>query len=384
MHDPIALRAFANLVDTSEDFVGVADPDGRMLYVNPYGRRMIGTPPKADISHFHIHDIFPEWSVGAFIREGTVDQLSNVSMNRDARLQTVDGRRIPTSLSVVAHLSGEYHVDHFCLFARDVTEQRRLGKAWETIEKRLEELFRMRVICKVASGLADNLDSTLGRIGRNIGEALDGCPNGEEPRSQLNRAMARLNTARDTLRRLASVALPETVPKEPVSVSEAVKEAILIARSFVPATIVVRENVPPECGTVSTDPIQIQQIVLTLLVNARDSVQPTGGAIEVRLETVDFGKRNGERAGRRKASQYARVTVEDNGAGLETDVLASAFEPDLRKSATLNERVLSLWVVNKIVDECGGSVTIHNKSGRGTSYHVYLPLSGEGAPTPSP
>ncbi len=387
MPDPVVLRAFANLVDACNDFIGVADADGRILYVNPSGRRMIGRSPNVDLSGLHIHDVFPEWSVGAFIREGMVDQLTNLSMNRDATLLTAHGGRIPISLSVVAHLSDEYHVDHFSLFARDVSEQEQIAKAWDTVEKRLEEFFRMRVISKMAAGLATNLEASINRIGQNVGDALNTTPENGETHRSLNGAFKDLNDARETIHRMVSAAMPHSTPSarnEPARVLDAVREAVLIARSSMPATIVVREDFGSECGTVATDSIQIQQIVMILFLNARDAVQDNGGVIEVRLDSLDADERRGMEGTRKKPCRYARITVSDNGAGMDPESLAFVFEPHLRESTTFDERLLSLSVVNKIVDNCGGAVTIHNRSGRGTSYQVYLPLCEEAAPGLAP
>lgn len=383
MPDPKITRALASLVDVTNDLVGVADDDGRMLYLNPTGRSMVGISSEADVSHLLIHDIFPEWSVGAFIREGMVDHLSNVSMSRDATLLAGDGRRIPVTLSVVAHLSGEYHVDHFSLFARDVSDQRRIEKAWDSIEKRLEEFFRMRTISKVAAGLAANLDNALSRIGGNVGDALKTAP-GEDTRRCLNAAVNAVNDARDAIRRMVSVTTPKKDRHEPVRVLPAVKEAVMVARSFMPTTVVIREDFETDCGTVAAELIHIHQIVMTLFLNARDAVEHNGGVVDVRLDSLEVGGRS--EAGRQgdKPCRYARITVSDTGPGMDPESLAFVFEPHLKEKTTLNETVVSLSIVNKIVDKCGGAVTIHNRYGRGTSYQVYLPLCDEGAPSLAP
>jgi PAS domain S-box-containing protein len=383
MTDPVLTRAFTNLVDITNDLVGVADADGRILYLNPSGRRMIGILLRADVSHLHIHDIFPEWSVGAFIREGMVDHLHNVSTRRDATLLAADGRRIPTSLSVVVHLGGEYHVDHFSLFARDVSDQRRIEKAWDSVEKRLEEFFRMRTISKVTVGLAANLDSALTRIGGNIGDALR-TVKGEDARRCLNGAVTAVNDARQAIRRMISATTPNTNGCEPVPVLSAVQEAVTVARSSMPATVVIREDFDTDCGTVATDPIQIHQIMMSLFLNARNAVEHGGGVIDVRLDTLEVG--NPSKAGeqRDKPCRYARITVSDSGPGMDPESLSFVFEPHLREQTTLNETVLSLTIVNKIVDRCGGAVTIHNRYGRGTSYQVYLPLCDEDTPSLAP
>ncbi len=372
-------RAFSNLVGESGDFIGIADKEGRLLFLNPAAYRLSGLTENDILSKSHIHDFFPEWSVGSFIRDGNLVDPSNVSMRRETVLRTANESDVPVQLSVTAHLTSEYHVDHFVISARDVSTQKRLQSNWETLESRLVDLCRTRTVGKIAVRLAHNLNDSLIRIGRNVGVAMDFTEERTNERRCLDRAFEDVNTARRTVQRIVDVGDVRSHTLERNSLQPIINDAVMLARASLPVSIIARQELAPQSIVVSIDPIRIHQIVMNLIINARDSMIHAGGVIEVCLESIEIGEHKSKRGEPIGRCRWARLRITDSGAGFDPDNMARIFSPHPADKANLDDASLNLAVVNKIVEECGGALTIHNRLGRGTSYHVFLPQCQESA-----
>lgn len=373
-------RAFSDLVGNSVDFIGIADNEGRILFLNPAARRLSALTEQDDLSKAHIHDFFPEWSIGSFIRDGNLVDPSNVNIQHETVLRTADENNIPVKLSVTAHLAGDYLVDHFIISARDMSAQKRLQTNWETLESRLVDLCRTRTVGKIAVGLAHNLNDSLIRISRNVSVVLDVTAEETNERHCLHRAVEAINSARSTVQRIVEAGETRTSTLDHVSLPSVIKDAVMLARASLPVNIIVRQELTPKPVIVSVDPIQIHQIVMNLIINARDSMIHAGGVIEVSLESIEINEHKNRRGEPIERCRWARMRITDSGAGFDPDNMARIFSPHPADKAKLDDAALNLAVVNKIVEECGGALTIHNRLGRGTSYHVFLPQYVESAP----
>ncbi len=103
------------------DFVGVADRDGKLLYINRAGKRMIGLAQDVDLSNYWIHDFFPNWTIATLAPSGTGNSSGAdkcVDWNPHGTLRTLDGRDIPASQAVVAHTNGSSEISCFTIIAR--------------------------------------------------------------------------------------------------------------------------------------------------------------------------------------------------------------------------------------------------------------------------
>jgi CheY-like chemotaxis protein len=128
----------------------------------------------------------------------------------------------------------------------------------------------------------------------------------------------------------------------------------------------------PDAGTfaVRADPIQLEQILINLVVNARDAM-PSGGVL--RIETCNA--RPEELAGRENAMTggFAVLRVSDTGVGMTTDVVSRIFEPFFTTKDRGRGTGLGLAAVNGIVSQLGGFISVDSEPGRGTRFGIYLP-----------
>ena len=126
---------------------------------------------------------------------------------------------------------------------------------------------------------------------------------------------------------------------------------------------------------VMADPGQIEQVILNLVINARDAM-PEGGRLTITLAVTDAHDTEPGRLGGRGRS--ARLSVSDTGTGIDTATRARLFEPFFTTKAENKGSGLGLSIVYGIVKQNGGSVEVVSERGKGATFHVYLPLATSG------
>jgi CheY-like chemotaxis protein len=157
-----------------------------------------------------------------------------------------------------------------------------------------------------------------------------------------------------------------------VDFSDVVRRIEPMVRRLVPSDIAVSVQASGEGCAVRADPAQLDQLVMNLVVNARDAM-PSGGRLTVtvgvtELDEASFGERATVKPGR-----YVRLTVSDTGVGMDEATRARAFEPFFTTKDIGKGTGLGLAMVYGIVHQCGGHIWLYSEPGAGTTLKAYLP-----------
>ena len=142
-------------------------------------------------------------------------------------------------------------------------------------------------------------------------------------------------------------------------------------------------DLDPELGVIVADPTQIEQVLLNLVINARDALagkEPPGGDLTIRTQNVTFSERFRAYEQSVPPGTYVVLTVEDTGIGIAPDVRKHLFEPFFTTKDVGQGTGLGLATVYGIVRQNGGFVQVHSKVGTGSTFRVGWPLSLRGPP----
>jgi signal transduction histidine kinase len=131
---------------------------------------------------------------------------------------------------------------------------------------------------------------------------------------------------------------------------------------------------PPHPTLVIADPAQIEQVILNLVINARDAM-PEGGHLTVTVDSVDGGDAAAAAHVEGRHGRYARITISDTGTGIDDATRARLFEPFFTTKEEGKGSGLGLSIVYGIVRQNDGYVGVISEPGRGARFHIYLPLA---------
>ena len=257
------------------------------------------------------------------------------------------------------------------VLATDVTDRTRARAALQRSEEQLRHVQRMDVVGRLASGVAHDFNNLLTTI-RGFSELLlrelpadDGHRNDVE---QIRRAADRgvLLT-----RQLLVFGRHQALDPRVLPIGEALKSLDGLIRRLVGADIRIEVREDRDLGAVRMDPGQLEQVLVNLVLNARDAM-PSGGTL--RIETFERQVASAARGRHLRPGRYVVVAVSDTGAAMDPETLSHVFEPGL-----------GLSIVYGIVRRNGGAVRISSEPGQGTRVKVYLPrVDAETAAAPGP
>lgn len=257
-----------------------------------------------------------------------------------------------------------------------------------SVRKRTDEQVRqaqkMEAVGHLAGGIAHEFNNYLAII-MGYTELLERDSAGNDSR-QLS-----LSEIRDASQKMASLtrqllafSRKQVIELKEVDLNSVVWETHKLLRRLIPVTIDLIPKLQGNLGKVRADPAQVQQILINLVLNARDSM-PAGGKIVIETAEIELDEEYASRQLEVQPGQYVMISVADTGIGMEKETVAHIFEPFFTTKAEGKGTGLGLSTTFGIVKQSGGHLTVASVPGRGSTFSIYLPqLSDSGAlPQPS-
>ncbi|HJW14445.1 MAG TPA: ATP-binding protein, partial [Thermoanaerobaculia bacterium] len=241
-----------------------------------------------------------------------------------------------------------------------------------TERKRLEEQFRqaqkMEAIGRLAGGVAHDFNNILTAIlgySDLLGASLSASNPLREEVEEIRKAAER---AAALTRQLLAFGRRQVLILEVLDLNLLVREMERMLRRVIGEDIEIRTRYDPELGRVRADRGQLEQVLINLIINARDAM-PSGGTI-----TIETG--NAELDGHHLPA--VMLAVGDTGCGMDAETRAHIFEPFYTTKEKGKGTGLGLATVYGIVEQSGGHVRVSSEPGRGATFRVFLPRIGEG------
>jgi PAS domain S-box-containing protein len=290
------------------------------------------------------------------------------------------GSRARTTLVSVSHYEPRPGRPGRLLWTfRDITERRAAEEALSDAEDRLRHSQRLEAIGRLAGGIAHSFNNLLAAIAFHTGLLIDELPGNGRTRHHALEIQQAGERAATLARQLLAFGRKQVLRTRRLSLNDVLTAMTPMLRRLLGEGIVLDLRITEASSVVCADLGQIEQVVLNLVLNARDSM-PEGGRLLLatgqRELASPFASDVGEEL---PAGAYVTLAVADSGIGMPPEVLAHAFEPFFTTKESGRGTGLGLATVHGIVRQSGGLVTVESTPGLGTTFNVLLPLDLEAA-----
>ena len=316
-----------------------------------------------------VKDLWP--AVGV---DTTTKKLSDLKegLNSPGLLRHVKKDGTIIDVEVITHQIKFTGVNATLSLALDVTDRRKTEEALSRSEEQLRQSQKMDAIGQLASGVAHDFNNLLTAI---MGysdlllqdQSLDG-----RIRDGLQEISKASHRAESLTRQLLAFSRHQALKPKVLDLNVVVADMKKMFHRLIGENINLKSNMAAEIASVKADPGQIEQVILNLVVNARDAM-PTGGELCIETANVVLDKANPQQHPGIKSGAYVVLTVTDNGIGMNADIQSHIFEPFYTTKVKGAGTGLGLATVYGIVKQSGGSIQVHSEEGVGTTFKIYLP-----------
>jgi PAS domain S-box-containing protein len=260
----------------------------------------------------------------------------------------------------------------------DISERTRARAALHQSEEQLRQAQRMDAAGRLAGGVAHDFNNLLTTI-RGFSEMLlRDLPEEHVRRKDVEQIRKAADRGALLTRQLLTFAQPPTLQPRLLELNTVVANMEGLLQRLVGADIRLSTRLRPGLGQVKMDPGQLEQVLVNLVLNARDAM-PAGGTL-----TIETGERqiSGSTRGRSvKPGRYLVLAVSDTGTGMDGETLTHVFEPFFSSRAPGSRSGLGLSIVYGIVKQSGGGVRVSSEPEQGTTVKVFIPrMESEGLP----
>lgn len=260
------------------------------------------------------------------------------------------------------------------LLVKEIEERKQAEAQQFGLQKQLQQAQKMEAIGQLTGGIAHDFNNMLASIMGYTGLAQErfGCDNDKlsEYLNEVNQASER---ARDLIAQMLAFSRGGTSQSQALYLEPLVKEAIKMLSSTMPSSIVVQTDFVSDLPKIMMDPVQVQQIVMNLCINARDAMHGDGRLI-VAINIVNFERgQNCISCIKLIQGNYVELKVKDTGHGIDADILARVFDPFFTTKDIGKGTGMGLSMVHGIVHEHGGHILVESGLGEGTTFRLLFP-----------
>jgi len=346
-------------VELASEAVVMADPDGRILYVNAAFERINRLRKDAAVGRNYFDIVAGDTGAAAFrsaVWHGE-DWNGHITLARP-------GERA-VELEVVATTVKD--PPGILITERDITQE-------FILQEQVRQAQKMEALGTLAGGIAHDFNNILAAITINTELALldteQDCP----ARESLPLILRAAERGKELVKQIVTFSHHKEWERTPLRIAPVVQEALQLFRATLPGTVALHEAIRADDATVEAHPAQIHQVLSNLCQNASLAMKGKPGRLEVKLDAVEVDAAMASRHSGLKPGPYVRLAVADSGCGMPREIIDRIFEPFFTTRSPGEGSGLGLSVVHGIVRSYGGAITAYSEVGKGSTFSVFLPL----------
>jgi PAS domain S-box-containing protein len=347
--------------------------DGQLLHVNPALVTMLGYDSEEDLLRRNTEkDIYrdPQTRLDFLKKHGHKEDFRAV----EAEWRRKDGKIITVRMTGHPVLGRDNSLAFFEVFAEDITERR-------TLERQLIQAQKMEAIGRLAGGISHDFNNLLSVIlghsdilEEHLGSNVRLRKSVEATRSAAERAAA-------LTMQLLAFSRKQVIEPKIIDLNSCVVEIQKMLHRVIGEDIELSIRLQHDLGHVKADPGQLDQVLMNLAVNSRDAM-PSGGKLAIETADTDLDDTYVRQHLGARPGPFVMLAVSDTGIGMDPETLSHIFEPFFTTKEIGKGTGLGLSMVYGIIKQNNGYIMAYSEPGRGTTFKIYFPRSGESLPAP--
>ncbi len=363
---------FQSLIEHARDLITVVDERGCIIYQSPASATLLGAPPHVHHGGSFVELVHPEDAARArqLIDDVLVD---NLTPRGEFRLPHVDGA-MRTVEVVASRFSRPGEPARAVLNGRDMTERRQAEASLRLRESQLRQAQKMEAVGRLAGGIAHDFSNVLTVIAGACERLQDDIAQGQATPAQVDVVLRHCARATALTRQLLAFSRHQTIAPRIVDLASLVQRSGELITQLIGERVRFDVDIEDGLHAVEIDPVQMEQVLMNLAINARDAM-PGGGVLRIVGRNVAASPAFASQHPPMTPGDYVRLEVIDDGFGMSADTQARAFEPFFTTKDPTRGTGLGLATVYGIVTQSRGHVWIDSAPGRGTRFTIHLPVS---------
>ncbi|HZS71031.1 MAG TPA: PAS domain S-box protein [Candidatus Acidoferrum sp.] len=348
---------------------------GQWLYVSPQVEKILGYTPDEWLANSR------EWIRFVAAEDRGIVEAAEAASERgepfqaEYRLIRKDGKTVWVSdTAVVVHGSDLHPVMEGIIV--DITDRKQL-------EMQLQRSQRMEAVGRLAGGIAHDFNNLLTIIKGYTELALKRAGISEALAGDIQQIDGAADRASTLVRQLLAFGRKQVLQPKAIDLNGVVLGLHKLLLRLMGEDIEMVLDCAKKVATVKADPGQVEQVIMNLVVNARDAM-PNGGRLTIETANVDLDSDYALDHATVKPGRYVMLAVSDTGTGMDAETQTHIFEPFYTTKASGRGTGLGLSTVYGIVKQSGGYIWVYSELGRGSTFKVYLPIAEDPAEANAP
>ncbi|MEI7880030.1 MAG: ATP-binding protein [bacterium] len=373
-------RRFSDFFASAPIGIALFDSSQRLTDVNQAALAMFGFSERSHFAEAKLFDLhaLEEQKLQTLMKGGTIrfetvvdfDLLRHEQRNPSARTGKCSFDILITNLG----LDEDFNPKGFMFQIQDITDHRRAEDALRQNEKVLRQAQKMEAIGTLAGGIAHDFNNILTPIIGYTEMAMMTLAPADPILNNLDEVLKASNRAKELVKQILTFSRQTEHEVKPIRIIPLVKEVSQLLRGSILPSIELLLNLQTERDIVKADPTQMHQVIMNLCTNAIHAMKDKGGTLEISIKQLSVDSRTHGPLARLRFGTYVEIAVRDSGHGMDRTVMERIFEPFFTTKRSGEGTGMGLAVVHGIVASLQGTITVESEIGKGTTFHVVLPL----------
>jgi two-component system cell cycle sensor histidine kinase/response regulator CckA len=348
----------------------VSDKDGHLVFANAGARNILGSWAVPGLTVTELSKTHPAYLAGtdqlypdermplARAMRGEETAVDDMEIRHGERVISLNARGAPI-------LDSEGKVVAAVVGFLDTTDRR-------SLDAHLRQTSKMEAVGQLAGGVAHDFNNLLTVIMSYGAMLLDQLDPADPNREDVQEIAAAADRAAALTGQLLAFSRKQVMQPKVIDINAVVSEVENMLRRLIGEDIELRISLDPDVARINADPGQLQQVLMNLVVNARDAM-PAGGRLTITTSNTELSSEFAAGALHAADGEYVMLAVSDTGIGMTSEVMRRVFDPFFTTKAQGRGTGLGLSTVYGIVKQSGGEICVYSEVGEGATFKVYFP-----------